>query len=794
MENYDMKQTQTAPLLWVPGTLLLPETTLKLKNLKHAQAESLLGDTFVIVPASKAESRRKDDESQETAEPVLYGLCAKGASLHQEDGEWALTVHLSERVRIIAREEDGSACAYEAAPEENDLDEAATREMLGYIKNFVRETVSEWTKDFAITWHLDRYDNLNQLLTFLAQTMPLSQNEMQELLALSSMKERATRFIDYLLRFKQMISLNLEMKEKFSRQNEAYYRKQALQRQLEAIQDELGEEDEDKDENDFAARIQALPVSDEVRKSLLEDARRLEGSNPQGSEYEVLRNYLEFALSLPWKKEEVFEPDLQKAREILDARHTGLDKVKERIIEHLAVMKLRKSSRGSALLLVGPPGTGKTSLGKSIAEALHRPYTRISLGGIRDESEIRGHRRTYVGAMAGRILKTMKSAGATNPVMILDEMDKMMQGGFSGDPAAAMLEVLDPEQNDSFTDHYLDLPYDLSDVMFIGTANSLEGIPAPLLDRMEVIQVSSYTPNEKFHIAKDHLIGEVLADHGIDPSMFTIEDEAIRGLIDGYTMEGGCRGLKKKIAALARAKAVDLAEKNEPVVISGNDLEVLLGAPSARHEKAKRSNPYGVVTGLAWTAVGGEVLFIEAASMPGSGQMILTGQLGDVMKESARISLSVLKSRMPLDAMAFKEQDIHIHFPAGATPKDGPSAGITILCALASLALHKPISSRLAMTGELSLSGEVLPIGGLREKLSGALRAGIEKVLIPYDNQSDLKEVPEEVLNALEIVPVRTASEVLKEALDLSLPAIEQSRLAAIPCGSVQASSNLNNQ
>ena len=441
-------------------------------------------------------------------------------------------------------------------------------------------------------------------------------------------------------------------------------------------------------------------------------------------------------------------------------------------------MKLRGTSRGSALLLVGPPGTGKTSLGKSIARALQRPYVRMSLGGIRDESEIRGHRRTYVGAMAGRILKSMKQAGQTNPVLVLDEMEKMMQGGFSGDPAAAMLEVLDPEQNDTFTDHYLDLPYDLSDVFFIGTANSLDGIPAPLLDRMEVIQVPSYTGSEKFEIARQYLVPEVLLDHGMTPDQLQFTDDALHGIVDDYTMEAGCRGLKKRLAQAARIKAVNLAEDNSLQLVDRSDLEDLFGAPLSHRQKVRESNPYGVVTGLAWTAVGGEVLYIEAASMPGSGQMMLTGQLGDVMKESARISLSVLKSRLPLNAMIFKEQDIHIHFPAGATPKDGPSAGITIFTALASLALQKPVDSHIAMTGELSLSGSVLPIGGLREKLYGAMRAGIRKVLIPWDNRADLRDVPAEVLDSLEIIPVRTAEEVLQETLQIALPPLHTEVLA----------------
>lgn len=512
-----------------------------------------------------------------------------------------------------------------------------------------------------------------------------------------------------------------------------------------------------------------MPV--EVQEAMLEEARKLENQSQPGPETDNIRTYLEFALSLPWKKEPVQEADLDKARDILNSRHYGMDKVKERIVEHLAVMRLRKSSKGSALLLVGPPGTGKTSLGKSIAEALDRPYVRMSLGGVRDESEIRGHRRTYVGSMAGRVLQSMKKAGKTNPVMILDEVDKLMQGGFSGDPAAAMLEVLDPEQNDTFSDHYLDQPYDLSDVFFIATANSLDTIPGPLLDRMEIIEVPSYTGEEKFHIAKDHLIPEVLEDHGIRQDQLMISEGAIETLVENYTMEAGCRGLKKRIAAIARHESENIL-KNGTVQVESQDLERILGPVSARHEKVKDANPVGVVTGLAWTAVGGEVLFIETTDMPGSGQMILTGQLGDVMKESARIALSLLKSRLPVDAGLFKDRDLHIHFPAGATPKDGPSAGITIFTALASLVTSRPVSSRLAMTGEVSLSGNVLPIGGLREKLYGAVRAGITKVLIPWDNRQDLQEVPASVKEKLEIIPVQTVEDVLRETLGIALPPV----------------------
>jgi ATP-dependent Lon protease len=481
-------------------------------------------------------------------------------------------------------------------------------------------------------------------------------------------------------------------------------------------------------------------------------------------------------VQLPWKREEAKAVNLEEARRILNQQHYGLEKVKERIIQHLAVMQLNKNKKGSIILLVGPPGTGKTSLGKSIAEALGREYIRLSLGGVRDESEIRGHRRTYVGAMPGRIIQSLKKAGHTNPVMVLDEVDKLMSGGFHGDPSSALLEVLDPEQNSTFTDHYLDLPYDLSDVFFIATANSLESIPLPLLDRMEVIPISSYTIEEKFHIGKDHLLSAVLEDHGIPKDQIVLEDAVLKKIISDYTMEAGVRGLKKQLAALARIAGERIVSKKSegPFTIKEEDLEDLLGRRVSRHEKAQNDNPPGVVTGLAYTPVGGEILFIEATDMPGSGNVILTGKLGDVMKESARISLSLLKSRLPLNTFNFKEKDLHIHVPSGAVPKDGPSAGIALFTALASLVTGHKVDSRLAMTGETTLRGAVLPIGGLKEKLLGAQRAGIKKVLIPKDNLVDLKDVPEEIKEQLTIIPVETVEDVLKETLGISLPKLEQ--------------------
>lgn len=760
-------KSYSAPVLPVPGTLLLPGTTIRLKDLSRTDIHRLQEDLFVAVPV-RSESGR---DTWKDTDFYNYGVTCMITSVEDSDAT-AVTLQRVQIVQMIGGR--FPAAVYELAADQEDLDDRAARDMLGYIRNLVKEISSRIRGGERIARIAEGYSDINQLITYLAQYMPLSAQERFELLEMDSVKERCLHFIDLLLRQKEMISLNLEMQEKLSGEASKYYKEQALRRQIQALKEELeettGEADGDRDDS-FGARIMASDMPEEIQEAMLEEARKLENQSQAGPETDNIRTYLEFALSLPWKKEPVQEADLDRAREILNSRHYGMDKVKERIVQHLAVMRLRKTNKGSALLLVGPPGTGKTSLGKSIAEALDRPYVRMSLGGVRDESEIRGHRRTYVGSMAGRVLQSMKKAGQTNPVMILDEVDKLMQGGFSGDPAAAMLEVLDPEQNDTFSDHYLDQPYDLSDVFFIATANSLDTIPGPLLDRMEVIEVPSYTGEEKFHIAHDHLIPEVLRDHGIEKDQLVITDAAIETLVDNYTMEAGCRGLKKRIATIARHESEKIL-KDGRVTVEAANLEEILGPVTARHEKVKDSNPAGVVTGLAWTAVGGEVLFIETTDMPGTNQMILTGQLGDVMKESARIALSLLKSRLPMDAALFKDRDLHIHFPAGATPKDGPSAGITIFTALASLVTGRPVSSRLAMTGEVSLSGNVLPIGGLREKLYGAQRAGITKVLIPWDNRQDLAEVPASVKEKLEIVPVRTVEDVLRETLGIALPPV----------------------
>lgn len=653
-----------------------------------------------------------------------------------------------------------------------DLDHAATKEMMDYIKGIAEEGAAHFNDGDRIMKVIHDFDDLNMMIGYMIQGMNVNPSEKYSLMETQSLKKRSLMFIDILRRFNETLKLQVEMSEHFTERANKNYREQALREQMRLIQEELNDGKEDSGKNkDYRTRIEEADLPEEIEAVALEELDKLQNQNPQSSDYNVIRNYLDFILDLPWHVTEVKDLSIDEARRVLNEHHYGLDKVKDRIIQHLAVMQLKKDKKGSIVLLVGPPGTGKTSLGKSIATAMNREYVRISLGGIRDEAQIRGHRRTYVGALPGRILKGMKDAGTMNPVMVLDEVDKLM-AGYSGDPASALLEVLDPEQNNTFTDHYLDMPYDLSNVMFITTANSIDTIPRPLLDRMEVIQISSYTSTEKYHIAKDHLLRKSLDEHGLEETQMTVEDVTLRRIIDEFTMEAGVRSLKKQLDKLARitAEKVVSGQITDAFRVKPEDLEELLGRKVSRHEKAQEINPPGVVTGLAWTPVGGEILFIEATDLPGKGGITLTGKLGDVMQESAKIALSLLKSRLPVNAVSFKDKDIHIHVPSGAVPKDGPSAGIALFTSLASLVTGMPVNGRIAMTGEVSLRGAVMPIGGLKEKLIAAQRAGITKALIPSDNEADLKDIPQEVLNELEIIPVSTVEDVLRETLNLSLP------------------------
>lgn len=778
MKNY--LNNQLGIVFPVSYKVLLPNvvTSIHMELLDDGLAEYLENEEAVKIALPLKQNFGKTRKVEEDF--YRTGVTFEVISLERGEKGVRLSVKLLDRVEIneLHEEDDIMFASYEISPDHKDLDEKNKKEMVGYIKKVSGEISSRFTGGEQYQKIVEGFDDLNSLIVYLSQFLQIPAIERYELLEMQSEKERGLRFLDHLLKNKEMIQFQMEISEKFSERTNRYYRETVLREQLKAIQEELneGKESGGKKEPDYLSRIEEAGMPPEVKEAALEEYNKLDDQGPNKMDYNVIKNYLELLISLPWKKEEAKAVDLEEARRILEQQHYGLQKVKDRIIQHLAVMQLNKKKKGSILLLVGPPGTGKTSLGKSIAEALGREYTRLSLGGVRDESEIRGHRRTYVGAMPGRIIQSIKKAGHTNPVMVLDEVDKLMSGGFHGDPSSALLEVLDPEQNSTFTDHYMDLPYDLSDVFFIATANSLESIPAPLLDRMEVIPISSYTIEEKFHIGKDHLLPAVLEDHGIEKDQLILEDAVLKRIISDYTLEAGVRGLKKQLATLARIAGERIVSKKSdgPFTIKEEDLEELLGRKVSRHEKAQNDNPPGVVTGLAWTPVGGEILFIEATDMPGNGNVILTGKLGDVMKESARISLSLLKSRLPMNTFNFKEKDLHIHVPSGAVPKDGPSAGIALFTALASLVTGHKVDSKLAMTGEITLRGAVLPIGGLKEKLLGAQRAGIKKVLIPKDNLVDLKDVPEEVRKDLTVIAVETVEDVLKETLNISLPRLEQ--------------------
>ncbi|MCB2360751.1 endopeptidase La [Clostridium estertheticum] len=762
----------------VADIVLLPgmEYTLKLNKISEEELKNLDDEQQFSIALPLKQNFNQNQLKGEDFHRV-------GVSFHVNEVEktekgYQVKIKTLDRVEIndLIIESGFIRVEFEVIPDIIDLNEKGQEEMIECIKKVTREVSERFKGSDQFMKMIEEQRELNALMAHLTQFMPLTNEEKYELIKIKSLKERSLKFMDYILKQKEALKLQLEMAEKFTQKANKGYRESVLRDQLKAIQTELdeGKSESAKKDKTFIDKIEEAQMPAEIKNAALDELEKLERQSENSAEYNIVRNYLDLLVKLPWKKSEPKVINLGEARRILDEQHYGLDKVKDRILQHLAVMQLKKDKKGSILLLVGPPGTGKTSLGKSIAQALDRKYIRLSLGGIRDEAEIRGHRRTYIGAMPGRIIQSIKKAGEINPVMVLDEVDKLMTG-YNGDPASALLEVLDPEQNNSFTDHYLDLPYDLSEVFFIATANSIGDIPRPLLDRMEIIQISSYTMNEKFHIGKNHLIPEILEEHGLNKEQLVIEDGALQKIISEYTMEAGVRGLKKQLATLARITSEKIvSHKGElPFIVTESELDDLLGRKVSSHDKAQKDNPPGVVTGLAWTSVGGEILFIEATDMLGSGQVILTGQLGDVMKESARISLSLLKSRLPMNSINFKERDLHIHVPSGSVPKDGPSAGITLFTALASLVTGIKVDPKLAMTGEITLRGAVLPIGGLKEKLIGAQRAGITKILIPKENLVDLKDVPEEVRSLLTIKTVETVEDVLRETLGISLPRIE---------------------
>jgi len=607
-----------------------------------------------------------------------------------------------------------------------------------------------------------------KLADFVAANLDLALPAKAELLALDDVNRRLERLAELLGQELQVLEVGSQIQEKVRTRLDQNQREYVLREQLRVIRQELGEEEGEDELTELAGRLEAAGLHDEAKKVVDRELKRLRQMSPQSAEYHVARTYLELFATLPWNRTSEDRLDLKAARDILDRDHYDLKPVKERILEYLAVRTLNPTARGSIMCFVGPPGVGKTSLGQSIAEALGRRFTRVSLGGVRDEAEVRGHRRTYVGALPGRIIHALQRCETRNPLLMLDEVDKM-GADVRGDPTAALLEVLDPAQNGTFVDHYLEVPFDLSGVMFIATANSLAPIPDPLLDRMEVLTLPGYTPGEKLAIAKRYLLPRQLKETGLQSERASIADGALERLIGEYTREAGVRQLEREIQGVLRKAALEVVEgRAANIKITAKNLEKFAGQPKVQSEVAGREAEVRVATGLAWTPVGGDIMFIEAIQMPGKGQITLTGQLGDVMKESAQAAWSLLRARagplgIPLDA--FTQTDVHLHLPAGAVPKDGPSAGIAIATALASLLCRRPARHDVAMTGELTLRGRILPIGGLKEKLTAAARAGVKTVLVPARNRSDVVDVPDEVKQLLDIKPVETIDEVLELAL-----------------------------
>lgn len=691
-----------------------------------------------------------------------------------------------------------------------DLDETESYQKLVALRKAVVETSENYTWGEWMKQFVGNLDTIGSLAAVLSPWLRLSNEQRYAVLAEDSSRKRTEMLEQILYEFLEVAKVTGEANASSQKEYQDAYRESAIKKQMAYLQKELDDMHPEtvSDVRKFEKKIKEAGMNEAAEREAGKVLSRLKQEGQQSAETGMLYDYLDFVTGLPWKKEEAKHIDLAEAQRILDEDHYGLKKVKQRIIQQIAVMNLKREQKGSILLFVGAPGTGKTSIGRSIARALGRKYVRVSLGGVRDEADIRGHRRTYIGAMPGRIMDGISKAGTTNPVMVLDEVDKV-GASYNGDPSAALLEVLDPEQNSTFTDHYMNVPYDLSDVMFICTANTTDTIPEPLLNRMEVIPFTGYTPDEKLMIAKEHLIPKAMEATGLPEGSVEIGDDTLKALISDYTMEAGVRGLRKRVDTLCRAAAVKVA--SEPVskhaedevvtenragadaavaegrndendvitdsqaaqtadgsreglgayVITPDMLRDELDMRPVHHDSVLQNTKPGVVTGLAWTQVGGEILYIETLLTPGTGRLILTGKLGDVMKESAQIAVSIVKAMFPDRAELFEKHDLHIHVPEGAVPKDGPSAGITLTTAIASLVSGHAVDPTVAMTGEVSLRGAVTPIGGLPEKLMAAQRAGVKHVFIPKENMDDLKDVAEEVRNALTITPVTAVTDVL---------------------------------
>lgn len=769
------------PILIIPNTILLPHTDMTIR-LDKPHTENMLQTVNEDQQGIILTPKKIPQNEEENVEFYDIGVILEIKSLEEEKDKYLLELKVKDKVKVTKITETNGFFhgVYNIIEEDINITEDESMEINKNINDAVL-VISNMIPNSEIYAQqiIDKIDTLEKV----AEVFPyikVTLARKQELLEMKSAKIRALQVVQLLLEQKDAMLIQMEIAKKLNKKMSETHKESLLREQMKMIQEELNMTDETDDHKTYRERIIEAQLPEEVEKAAFEELRKLERQGQNNSEENIIRNYLDTILNLPWHKEENVSIDIEKAKQQLDDDHYGLEKVKERIIQHLTVLKMKKEKQGSILLFVGPPGTGKTSLGKSIAEALERPYVRASLGGVKDESEIRGHRRTYLGALPGRIINGMKKSGQTNPVFVLDEIDKMT-ASINGNPTSALLEVLDPEQNDSFSDHYLEVPYDLSDVFFIGTANSLADIPGPLQDRLEIIELDSYTKVEKEHIAEEHLIDEVYEEHGLTRDDLIITPETITVLIEKYTREAGVRNLKRQIAAIARNATEKIVVENVelPYTVTPDMLYDILGHEKAHYELVPEENPPGVVTGLAWTPVGGDILFIEGALMPGEGKLKLTGQLGDVMKESAEIAQSLIKSRLAplLKDSEYDNHDIHLHVPEGAIPKDGPSAGVTMTTTLASLITGIPVSSTTAMTGEISLTGRVLPVGGIKEKVIAAHRSGIKTVLLPERNMKDLDDVPDEVKDELTFKPMKNIEDVLTEALNINLPQSESLKI-----------------
>ncbi len=700
------------------------------------------------------------------------------------DGTVKVLVEGTQRAKIVGYAENTDFFQAEAVPMEEDGDDsqeqdALSRSVVTQFEQYIK--LNKKTSPEALV-SINQIDDPSKLADTVASHLALKISEKQELLETETITERLERVYSFMESEIGVLQVEKKIRNRVKRQMEKTQREYYLNEQMKAIQKELGEGEDGRDESaELEEKIEQTKLSKEAKEKCLAELKKLKSMSPMSAEATVVRNYLDWMLSIPWKKRSRIKKDIREAQEILDKDHYGLEKVKERILEYLAVQQRTKKLKGPILCLVGPPGVGKTSLGKSIARSTGRNFVRMSLGGVRDESEIRGHRRTYIGSMPGKVVQGMKKAKSSNPLFLLDEVDKM-GNDWRGDPASALLEVLDPEQNSTFNDHYLEVDYDLSDVMFVTTANTMN-MPGPLLDRMEIIRLAGYTEQEKVEIAKRHLIPKQVEAHGLKAEEWTISDSAISDIIRYYTRESGVRNLERELANLTR-KAIKeiLMGDAEAVNVTKRNLEKYLGVKKYRFGEAETDNLVGVTTGLAWTEVGGELLSIEAVMVPGKGKMTITGKLGDVMTESIQAARSLVHARSTefgIIPPMFDKKDIHVHVPEGATPKDGPSAGVGMVTSIVSVLTGIPVRKEVAMTGEITLRGRVLPIGGLKEKLLAAHRGGITKVLIPEDNKKDLAEIPDNVKKGLKIIPVSDVDQVLEEALLHPLTPVEWDEEAA---------------